>query len=314
MELINVNGDQAFNCGYCNFYYPRMTYLRQHLQSWTPCCIRFAQDNPTSQGSLSVQLDYPCYGCKISYRSLTVLQNQHFSMDFCPATHAILGRIAATGTEIGYYANSFVILNPAFGQCKYCGIQYSSKEHLEQHYNTWRPCCIKYHGDNPSARGFLPHKVEMPCVPCKLVFGSTPDLTEHEDTKFCRQQRGLPVPADPTAAPSTSTLDNSSQQVQPDSKCVGQATALEQALTRSNNLHGPEQYIITLCNFCGKEFPFVWKEDEQVICTACEENHPNLDKSKDAEVNDVFRRDSVLETAMLPQLPESSQSANSTRG
>ncbi|KAH7394483.1 hypothetical protein BKA66DRAFT_438827 [Pyrenochaeta sp. MPI-SDFR-AT-0127] len=235
-------------------------------------------------------------------------------MPFCPQSRMILSRIATTGLGMASPTALPMTITPSFGQCRYCGTRYPSEEYLKQHLDTWRPCCIKYHGDNPSALGFLPHPNEAPCFPCKLVFGSMLALAEHENTPVCRKQKR---PSIPTSAvllePLKSLPGNSNVQLHSGSDRISDIEAMEQAIKRDSILHEPDQFVPSPCDFCRGASPVFWKGDVHKICTACKEKFLDLNKQDHIYESKSLREDSVMELTIPSQLVCSSPPASMTQ-
>ena len=71
--------------------------------------------------------------------------------------------------------------------CTYCSFQYPTAQLLKLHHDTWRPCCHKFHGDNPKARGIKPYPERFPCENCRLRYDTPDTLQDHSRTPFCSQ-------------------------------------------------------------------------------------------------------------------------------
>lgn len=195
--------------------------------------------------------------------------------------------------------------------CSYCDASYPTKQHLKQHLDTWRPCCIKYHGDNPSAPGFSP-EFEYSCDRCRIRFASPPIVDDQKKQACCDHQDFFSQSL--TSESETSSADPSTIGTQPLEKKqpVSSMEAIERAIRRGIVLLQVDQYIPPPCHFCREADPVFWQSDEHKVCSKCKESYLDVHRLKYIQNNGLRRNDSSIQPACLPQVVDTPTSGNSS--
>ena len=208
--------------------------------------------------------------------------------------------------------------------CVYCRICYPTEQFLKQHLDTWRPCCIKYHGNNPSAIGYSP-ELEYSCDRCKIKFASLQALNEHRNNHvWCGQQSLFAqLTACASAASSleaTSLADSvhldpkiratsNNSQAQEIRELMSPVQAIERAIQCSVAHHRPGRYIPPVCHFCRESYPEFWRSDVHEICTACREGFLAIHRFRYVQDNKALRRDPVMQSSDASQTKDALQTS-----